>query len=95
MKQLAFILAILATPAQSDVKSNTGKVIECYCTDSSGGRVELGEEICLFVDGRSFMALCDMSLNNPTWRDTGRECLSSQRRVLQSNQILDLSGDQS
>lgn len=51
--------------------------IECYCTDSSGSRVELEQEICLRVDGRAFIARCDMSLNVPTWRDTGRNCLSS------------------
>ena len=47
---------------------------DCYCTDQQGKRVELGETICLTVDGRSFQALCDMSLNNPIWRDTGDLC---------------------
>ncbi|MCY3880438.1 MAG: hypothetical protein OXF74_14845 [Rhodobacteraceae bacterium] len=66
----------MATPVLSDQQIG-GRVIDCYCTDSVGGRVELGETICLFVDGRSFLAKCEMSLNNPIWRDTGEECVLS------------------
>ena len=66
-----------ATPALADVTGPSGKTVECYCTDTQGARVELGETICLTVGGRSFMAQCDMSLNSPMWRDTGMGCLSS------------------
>ena len=69
--------ALLTGPALADVKGPGGRVVECYCTDTAGLRVELGEKICLFVDGRAFMAQCDMSLNVPIWRDTGEGCLSS------------------
>ena len=72
---IAFLL--LSTAALADVTSPSGKTVECYCTDTQGLRVELGEEICLVVNGRAFMALCDMSLNNPIWRDTGNACVSS------------------
>lgn len=65
---MLWIFACLASPALADVTGPGGKVIDCYCTDSTGGRVELGEEICLFVDGRAFIARCEMSLNNPIWR---------------------------
>lgn len=74
---LALGLAALPLPAGADVTSPSGKTVDCYCTDSAGARVELGEAICLFVDGRAFMARCEMSLNNPIWRDTGEGCLSS------------------
>jgi hypothetical protein len=57
---------------------------DCYCTDKTGTRIELGEEICMFVDGRSFTARCEMSLNNPMWRETGDSCLSSHNGVPQS-----------
>ena len=77
MRKLLPLLVFAALPAQADVFGPGGKVIECYCTDTQGARVEIGEEICLFVDGRAFMALCDMSLNVPIWRDTGAGCLSS------------------
>ncbi|WP_375690625.1 hypothetical protein [Pseudooceanicola sp. LIPI14-2-Ac024] len=72
------ILLCLAAPAMADVKRPGGKVIECYCTDSTGGRVELGETICLHVDGRMFMAQCQMSLNVPMWREVQAGCLSSE-----------------
>ncbi|MXQ07547.1 hypothetical protein GQ651_06780 [Alphaproteobacteria bacterium GH1-50] len=77
MKRLACLILFAALPAQADVTYPGGRVIECYCTDTQGSRVEIGDEICLFVDGRAFMALCDMSLNVPIWRDTGVGCLSS------------------
>ena len=77
MIRLAILIAIVATPTFADVKGKGGRIVECYCTDTQGARVELGEQICLFVNGRAFMALCDMSLNVPIWRDTGTGCISS------------------
>lgn len=59
-----------------------GKVIDCYCTDRSGARVELGEMICLQVDGRMFTAQCQMSLNVPMWREVQDGCLSSRSVVV-------------
>lgn len=69
-------LLLLAPPAFADATYN-GKTVDCYCTDRSGSRVELGEKICLQVDGRMFMAQCQMSLNVPMWRDLQEGCLSS------------------
>jgi len=74
---IAAALAVLALPAVSDVTGPGGKTIECYCTDRSGSRVELGQTICLQVDGRMFMAQCQMSLNVPMWREVKKGCLSS------------------
>lgn len=68
---------VLALPAQADVTGPGGRTVDCYCTDTQGARVELGEVICLYVDGRAFMAQCDMSLNVPIWRDIGQACISS------------------
>jgi len=53
------------------------KTVDCYCTDRNGGRVELGQSICLQVDGRMFTAQCQMSLNVPMWREVAQGCLSS------------------
>ncbi|GAB5378157.1 MAG: hypothetical protein AcusKO_46190 [Acuticoccus sp.] len=47
---------------------------DCYCTDGDGRRVELGERICLTVGDRMFIARCDMSLNNPVWREEQEGC---------------------
>ena len=67
----------------ADVTGPKGKVQDCYCTDKSGTRIELGQMICLQVDGRMFTAQCQMSLNVPMWREVSQGCLSSR---LQSSQ---------
>ena len=54
-----------------------GREIPCTCRDSRGELRELGQEVCLVVDGRAFMARCEMALNVTTWRDTGAGCVSS------------------
>ncbi len=51
--------------------------VECYCTDSEGGRVELGELRCLSVGARQFTAQCQMSLNVPMWREISEGCANS------------------
>ena len=78
MKRLliSLILGLAAVPALADIQHN-GKTIDCYCTDSTGGRVDLGEKICLHVDGKMFTAQCQMSLNVPMWRKVEDGCTSS------------------
>ncbi|WP_372675351.1 hypothetical protein [Aquicoccus sp.] len=77
MSRLAIILSVLATQAAADVQKG-GKTVDCYCTDKTGARVELGENICMQVDGKMFMAQCQMSLNNPMWRKLSDGCPSSE-----------------
>ncbi len=74
---IALAVFLCAGATWADVFGPDGKVQDCYCTDSSGARVELGETICLHVDGRMFMAQCQMSLNVPMWREVQQGCLSS------------------
>ncbi|UWQ30169.1 hypothetical protein [Leisingera sp. M523] len=71
------ILMAASGSAWADVTGPGGKTIDCYCTDKSGSRVELGELRCLQVDGRMFMAQCQMSLNVPMWREVQSSCLSA------------------
>ncbi len=61
----------------ADVVGPGGKVIDCFCTDQTGSRVELGQSICLNVNGRRFTARCEMSLNVPMWREQREGCVSS------------------
>ena len=75
------LLLLAALPAQADVTGPGGRTIDCYCTDTQGARVEMGQTMCLVVDGRAFLALCDMSLNVPIWRDTGQTCLGVELRM--------------
>lgn len=71
------LLFLIAAPALADVTGPGGRTVDCYCTDTQGARVELGQMICLRVDGRMFMAQCQMSLNVPMWREVAQGCLSS------------------
>lgn len=74
---MLLLLMCVGAPALADVTGPGGKTVECYCTDRGGSRVELGETICMQVDGRMFMAQCQMSLNSPMWREVEQGCLSS------------------
>lgn len=49
---------------------------DCFCTDSQGQRVEMGQKSCLRIGSTEFMAQCDMSLNSPTWRRLQEACPS-------------------
>jgi len=72
-----FTLVLLTFPAVG--QSKKGKVIwpDCYCTDGSGVRVEMGDTSCLSVGGRKYLARCEMSLNNPMWREISESCVTS------------------
>ena len=77
-------ILLVATPALADAPPPGKRVIECYCTDTSGARVEMGEIICLTVGGRMFTAQCQMSVNMPMWRELNAGCESSTLRGGQS-----------
>ena len=77
LKKTFVAFAFMAAPLAADVTSPSGRTVECYCTDKQGARVELGELRCMNVGGRTFMARCEMALNNPFWRETGEGCIAS------------------
>ena len=47
---------------------------DCFCTDSQGQRVEMGQTSCLQIGSQQFLATCDMSLNTPIWRRASDGC---------------------
>lgn len=73
---IALALVGLTSPTLADEQSQRGTGIDCFCTDRLGNRVELGDYICMQVDGRSYIAQCQMSQNNPMWREIAPSCLS-------------------
>lgn len=75
--RLTLALTVLGAPLAADVTGPGGKTQACYCTDQRGARIELGEMICLRVDGTLFMAQCQMSLNVPMWRKVQDGCLGA------------------
>ena len=77
-KVLTLITFVRPGGSFADVTSPSGKTVDCYCTDKGGARMELGQMTCLQVDGRMFMAQCQMSLNVPMWREVAPGCLSSE-----------------
>lgn len=84
---IALALIGLTSPTLADEQSQRGAGIDCFCTDRLGNRVELGEYICMQVDGRMYMAQCQMSQNNPMWREIAPGCLSSGLSVIPSIQV--------
>ena len=89
MRMISAIVTLVcaATTGWADVTSPSGKTVDCYCTDKTGNRVELGEMICLQVDGRMFMAQCQMSLNVPMWREVQEGCLITRLEVDPSDRL--------
>ncbi len=49
---------------------------ECQCSNR-GEMLPMGALACLNVDGQTFLARCEMSLNNPTWRRVQDGCPSA------------------
>jgi len=73
------VLCLLPLPAFAEdapqkLPHAAPKAPDCYCTDKQRNRIELGESICLTVDGKSFIAQCQMSLNVPMWRKVRESC---------------------
>lgn len=73
-KSLAAALLVASLAPSAITAKDKADWPDCYCTDSTGERVEMGQLACLSVGSRNFMARCEMSLNNPIWRDTGQIC---------------------
>ena len=48
--------------------------VDNYCTDADGRRIEIGQVICITASCNTWMAKCDMSLNNPMWRKIQDGC---------------------
>jgi len=82
LRLIAFLMLIptlsLAGPAEdiAAVNSQSKGAYDYYCTDASGERFELGEVVCLNNNScsPSWLAKCDMSLNNPMWRKVQDGC---------------------
>ncbi len=47
---------------------------ECYCTDSTGQRVEVGELACLQIGSRQVLSRCEKARNLVIWRHQATGC---------------------
>lgn len=71
---LAASAPVLASDALVRPETATGiSYPEYFCTNR-GERVDIDEYSCLNIDGKTFQAQCDISLNDPMWRLTGEAC---------------------
>lgn len=73
MPVLMLSMTIAADASKFKKRNNKAKYPDCYCMNKDV-RVELGQYACLKVDGRSFLARCEMSTNNPMWREKAPNC---------------------
>lgn len=46
----------------------------CYCTDSQGNRVEVGQMACLQIGSRQVMSRCEKARNLVIWRHQTEGC---------------------
>lgn len=47
---------------------------ECTCVNKDGTRYNMGDVACIRVDGRAYMAECELNLNVTSWRKIGDGC---------------------
>lgn len=47
---------------------------ECFCTDSQGSRVEIGQMACLQIGSRQVMSRCEKASNLVIWRHQQEGC---------------------
>lgn len=65
----------VATPRYSHPPPKEGySYPDCYCTDTDGARVEIGDMACLRIGRKRVLAQCDMSQNSPAWRPQREGC---------------------
>lgn len=67
-----FTLAIVMTGLMFDASPSSAQ--DCTCRNRDGKKYELGRVICLEVDGRRYLARCEMNLNVTTWTKLQEGC---------------------
>ncbi len=65
-------LAIVVTGWLSHALPSSAQ--DCTCRNRDGKKYELGRVICLEVDGRRYLARCEMNLNVTTWAKLQEGC---------------------
>jgi len=80
---MVFLVAILFTGPALAQEAGTKSFAELYppmpgvdyyCTDADGLRYEIGQVTCITASCETWMAKCDMSQNNTTWRKISDGC---------------------
>ncbi|KEA07101.1 hypothetical protein CN09_09035 [Rhizobium rhizogenes] len=58
---------------------------DCYCKNSDGKQHAIGEIACMTVDGKSYLAQCEMNLNVTSWSKLQEGCPVTQRSLWQQS----------
>lgn len=57
----------------------------CYCKNTDGKQHAVGEVACMTVDGKSYLAQCEMNLNVTSWSKLQEGCPVTQRSLWQQS----------
>ncbi|MEO1562447.1 MAG: hypothetical protein AAFR98_03345 [Pseudomonadota bacterium] len=74
IKQVCLTVTFCIFGCSLAAQTGEHKYPDCFCTDRNGERIELGVVMCMSVDGRQYLARCEMALNNPFWREIDESC---------------------
>jgi hypothetical protein len=58
---------------------------DCSCVNRDGIRFGLGQTACLNVDGRSYLALCELNLNVTSWKKIDDSCPQASNHILKQS----------
>lgn len=61
-------------PAAAALAADGPPDARCTCRNRDGARHELGAVVCLNVDGRKYLARCEMVLNVTSWQKVQDGC---------------------
>ncbi|MCO6186420.1 hypothetical protein [Rhizobium sp. L1K21] len=53
---------------------STAASADCTCVNKGGALYHLGERACINVGGKSYLAECQMNLNNTSWEKVEDGC---------------------
>ena len=67
------ILGFLGSGLLAALQPTSGEAHNCQCRNR-GVMFELGETSCLRVDGRNYLARCEMKLNVSSWTELQDGC---------------------
>lgn len=84
MKRLLIVFALLMS-AQAGAEEHSQQFVppppkegysypDCYCTDSQGRRVEVGQMACLTIGQRQVLSRCEQASNLTIWRHQSEGC---------------------
>jgi hypothetical protein len=58
---------------------------DCSCVNRDGIKFGLGQTACLYVDGRSYLALCELNLNVTSWKKLDDSCPQASNHALKQS----------